>query len=125
MRYVVIGAGAVGGTIAGRLARQGADVVAVARGEHLRTMQREGLRLRTPDFDERIPVTAVGGPQEIQLRSDDVLILATKTHQAGTALSRWADVPVHGASDGATAAGSLPIFTALNEIGRASCRERV
>ena len=116
MRYVVIGAGAVGGTIAGRLARQGADVVAVARGAHLRTMQREGLRLRTPDFDERVRVTAVGGPQEIELRSDDVLILATKTHQADAALSEWADVPVQDARDGATAADSLPIFTALNGV---------
>ncbi|MDQ0958364.1 ketopantoate reductase [Streptomyces sp. B4I13] len=34
MRYVIIGAGAVGGTIAGRLAEAGQQVVLVARGAH-------------------------------------------------------------------------------------------
>ncbi|MFD8527864.1 ketopantoate reductase family protein [Streptosporangium canum] len=32
MRYIVVGAGAVGGTIGGRLSQGGHDVVLVARG---------------------------------------------------------------------------------------------
>ncbi len=35
MRYVISGAGAVGGVIGGRLALAGFDVVLVARGPHL------------------------------------------------------------------------------------------
>ena len=35
MRYIVLGAGAIGGTIGGRLAQAGHDVVLVARGAHL------------------------------------------------------------------------------------------
>ena len=35
MRYIVIGAGAIGGTIGGRLAASGHEVVLVARGAHL------------------------------------------------------------------------------------------
>lgn len=112
---MVIGAGAVGGTIAGRLARQGQDVIAVARGDHATALQRHGLRLRTPDFDEQIPLPTVRGPHEVSLRSDDVLILATKTHQAEAALSLWADAPVEDAP-GTTAAAALPIFTALNGV---------
>jgi 2-dehydropantoate 2-reductase len=35
LRYLVIGAGAVGGTIGGHLSAAGRDVVLVARGAHL------------------------------------------------------------------------------------------
>ena len=35
MRYIVIGAGAIGGTIGGKLAAGGHEVVLVARGAHL------------------------------------------------------------------------------------------
>ena len=60
MRYVVYGAGAVGGGIGGKLAQAGKDVVLIARGDHLRAMQADGLRLRTPREDVRVPVVAVG-----------------------------------------------------------------
>jgi len=46
MRYIVIGAGGVGGTIGGRLAQAGHDVVLVARGPHLDALRAQGgLRL--------------------------------------------------------------------------------
>ena len=45
MRYIVIGAGAIGGTIGGRLAANGHEVVLVARGRHLDALQARGLRL--------------------------------------------------------------------------------
>jgi 2-dehydropantoate 2-reductase len=48
MRYIVIGAGAVGGTIGGRLFESGHDVVLVARGPHLDALRAHGLRLATP-----------------------------------------------------------------------------
>ena len=34
MRFVVVGAGAIGGVLGGRLHQHGHDVVLVARGEH-------------------------------------------------------------------------------------------
>ena len=48
MRYVVVGAGAVGGTIGVRLAEAGRDVVLVARGRHLDAIREHGLRLDDP-----------------------------------------------------------------------------
>ena len=45
MRIGVIGAGAVGGAIAALLDRAGHDVVVTARGEHLATIQRDGITL--------------------------------------------------------------------------------
>jgi len=112
-RYVILGAGAIGGAIGARLHQAGQDVVLVARGDHLRVMQEHGLRLRTPEEDVLLPVTAVAGPDETTLRSDDVLVLATKTHQATEALATWADVEVDG---GGTAGERLPVLTALNGV---------
>jgi 2-dehydropantoate 2-reductase len=45
MRICVYGAGAVGGHIAARLAAAGNEVSAVARGEHLAAIRRNGLKL--------------------------------------------------------------------------------
>ena len=39
MRYIIIGAGAVGGTIGGRLFDSGHEVVLVARGAHLEALR--------------------------------------------------------------------------------------
>ena len=49
MRVCIYGAGAVGGHIAGRLAKGGADVSLVARGPHLAAIQADGLRVQTVD----------------------------------------------------------------------------
>ena len=48
MRYVIIGAGAVG-TIGVRLSQAGRDVTLVARGAHLDAVRRQGLLLAAPD----------------------------------------------------------------------------
>lgn len=112
-RYVIIGAGAVGGGIGGRLAQHGHDVVLVARGAHLEALRGNGLRLRSPHDELTIPVTAASDPDDVTLRADDVLVLTTKTHQAAEALATWADVPVEG---GGTAGERLPVLTALNGV---------
>ncbi len=117
-RYVIIGAGAIGGSVGGRLHQAGRDVVLVARGAHLEALRRDGLRLRTPDEDVTLPVTAVGGPDELDLTEDDVLVFATKTQQVEAALPTWADAPVRGA-DGrvsGTAGSRLPALMALNGV---------
>ena len=116
-RYVIIGAGAIGGAVAGLLAEAGVPVVAVARGEHARAMADRGVTLRMPDrsFSAALPVAL--GPDDVTLTTDDVLVLTTKTHQAEAALRAWVDAPVH---DGDTVAGTvgeaLPIVTALNGV---------
>jgi 2-dehydropantoate 2-reductase len=112
-RYVIIGAGAIGGGIGARLYQAGHDVLLVARGDHLRTMRERGLRLRTPEQDVVLPVAAVAGPDETTLKSDDVLVLATKTQHAPEALATWADVAVAG---GGTAGDRLAVLTALNGV---------
>jgi 2-dehydropantoate 2-reductase len=48
MRIAIMGAGAVGGYFGGLLSLSGQDVTFIARGEHLRAMQADGLTLDTP-----------------------------------------------------------------------------
>lgn len=54
----VIGAGGVGGYLAVRLAQGGCRVHVVARGDHLRAMQRDGVALESISGDARLPVRA-------------------------------------------------------------------
>jgi 2-dehydropantoate 2-reductase len=114
MRYIVIGAGGVGGTIGGRLAQAGHEVVLVARGPHLDALRAQGgLRLATPEGTSVIDVPAVSGPDEIELTGDDVLLLTAKTQDAEAALAGWAWKPVPG---GTVAAEDLPVLCAQNGV---------
>jgi 2-dehydropantoate 2-reductase len=88
-RYIIIGAGAVGGTIGARLFESGHDVVLVARGAHLEALRSNGLRFLTTESEAVLNVPAVAGPEELTPGADDVLILATKTQQSEVALEPW------------------------------------
>lgn len=99
MRYVVIGAGAIGGATGGRLHQHGHDVVLVARGPHLEALERDGLRLRDPEREVVLDVPTVGEPAGVDWSGDDVVLLATKTHQTPAALDQLVavappDVPI-------------------------------
>ncbi|WP_449353358.1 ketopantoate reductase family protein [Streptomyces shaanxiensis] len=114
MRYIIIGAGAVGGAVGGRLAGAGHEVVLVARGAQYAALRDGGLRLRVPDgeFTYRLPV--VDGPAGLgTLRADDVLVLAVKTQDTEAALAAWGPAPVEG---GGTAAARLPLLCAQNGV---------
>ncbi|OSC30264.1 2-dehydropantoate 2-reductase [Mycobacterium vulneris] len=113
-RYVIVGAGAIGGTLGGLLARAGAPAVLVARGRHAEVLAADGLTLRTPDGTFRTPVSVTSRPEQVHLTEHDVLVFATKTQQLDAALQEWVDRPVQG-TDG-TAGELLPAMTALNGI---------
>ncbi|MEH1126605.1 ketopantoate reductase family protein [Micromonospora sp. CPCC 206061] len=87
MRFVVVGAGAVGGVVAGRLAGAGFDVVLVARGANLEAIRSDGLRVRSPEGSDvyRLPVAATAG--EVDWRPGDMVLLAVKSMDTAGALS--------------------------------------
>jgi 2-dehydropantoate 2-reductase len=113
MRYIIVGAGAIGGTIGGRLFEASHEVVLVARGPHLDALRAHGLRLVTPDGEAALPILTVGQPAELDLRDGDVLVLAVKTQDAEAVLADWAWRPVRG---GTVAAESLPVVCAQNGV---------
>lgn len=47
MKYLIIGAGGTGGSIAAFMSEAGKDVTVIARGEHLAEMQKNGLKMQT------------------------------------------------------------------------------
>jgi 2-dehydropantoate 2-reductase len=78
MKICVYGAGAVGGLIAGWLARSGHDVSVVARGKHLEAIQQDGLRIRdrASAKEEVHRIKAESDPA--RLGAQDYVIVAVK-----------------------------------------------
>jgi 2-dehydropantoate 2-reductase len=95
LRYVVYGAGAVGGVIGAHLHRAGVDVTLVARGEHLAALQEHGLRLDSPDGSELVSIPAVGGAAEVAWTDGTVVLLTVKSQQTAAALD---DLAAHAPS---------------------------
>jgi 2-dehydropantoate 2-reductase len=59
MRFAVLGAGAIGAYVGAALARGGAEVHLIARGDNLEALQRDGVRVRSDrgDFEAHPPAT--------------------------------------------------------------------
>ena len=78
MRFVIAGAGAIGGYVGAKLARAGADVVLFARGQHLQAMESRGLRIVSADGDFEVRPQVTGSLDSIGVA--DVVILGVKAH---------------------------------------------
>src|SRR5262245_9904781 len=65
MRIAVIGAGAVGGYFGAKLAAAGLDVSFIARGEHLRSMQQNGLKIKSIQGDLEIHSRFTENPADV------------------------------------------------------------
>jgi 2-dehydropantoate 2-reductase len=105
VRYIIYGAGAVGGSIGARLFQAGRDVVLIARGPHLNAIQRDGLTVLTADREETVRVPAVGHPSEIEWREDDLVLLTVKSQHTAGALD-----------DLAAVTGDVPFVCAQNGV---------
>ena len=86
MRWMVYGAGAVGGVLRARLHEAGHDVVLVARGAHLAAIRSQGLTLAAPEDSRTLRVPAVGRAAEVDLAEPTVVLLAVKSHQTHAAM---------------------------------------
>lgn len=116
-RYLIIGAGAIGGTVGAVLMRAGIPTVLVARGRHAEVLAAAGMTLRTPDGTFPTSVTTASRAEDVRLTQRDVLVFTTKTQQLDAALQEWVDQPVHGPKGVVGTAGQqLPAMTALNGV---------
>jgi 2-dehydropantoate 2-reductase len=77
LKVAVMGAGAVGCYYGGMLARARHDVVLVARPQHVEAIQRDGLRMETRSFDERVPLRASADPSAV--RGKDLVLFSVKS----------------------------------------------
>jgi 2-dehydropantoate 2-reductase len=86
MRYVIFGAGAVGGLVGARLYQSGHQVQLIARGTHYEAIKRDGLTMLSPNEREtfRIPVAPDAG--SAALRAGDVILLCVKAQDSWAAL---------------------------------------
>ena len=97
MTVAIVGAGAIGGLLGGRLARSGQDVILIARGAHLAAMQRRGLTVRSaegeftvhPRCTDDIAAIAEAGVVFITLKAHSIPSVAPKI---GASLSPSASV---------------------------------
>lgn len=105
-RFLVLGAGAIGGVIAARLLQAGVDVTAVSRGAHLDAIRDGGLRLEDPDGGVTLPLPVVSSPAEFGWTGDDVVVLAVKSQDTTAALTDLA----------AVAPPSVPVVCAQNGV---------
>ncbi len=106
MRYVIYGAGAIGGVIAVRLARAGLDVLVIARGPHLEAIRANGLHYASPNEELTVSLQAVEDPAEIDWTADDIALMCMKTQDAAPALDALR----------AAAGPALPVFCCQNGV---------
>src|SRR5581483_10253715 len=91
MRFVVFGAGAIGGAVGARLHQSGHAVTLIARGAHLEAIRRDGLTLLTPVERAVLTLPVADGPGGVQWTGDEVVLLATKSQDTLRALTALRD----------------------------------
>lgn len=92
MRFIVYGAGAIGGVLGARLYQAGHEVVLVARGAHLTEIEKAGLRVQGPGSEATLAIPALPGPDAIDWRPDDVVLLTMKSNDTQGAVRTLATV---------------------------------
>lgn len=74
MKYLIVGTGGVGGSIASFLSLAGKDVTCIARGEHLRAIREHGLRLHSDLKGEHTLHIPAYTAEEYQEKADVILV---------------------------------------------------
>ncbi len=78
MKIAIVGAGAIGAFLGAKLALSGEDVYLIARGPHLKAMQADGVRVRSPEGDFEAHPTATDDYESIG--PVDFVFLTVKAH---------------------------------------------
>jgi 2-dehydropantoate 2-reductase len=128
MRIAIMGTGGVGGYFGGLLAKAGEDVTFIARGEHLRAILEQGLRVESVHGDFTVyPAQASDNPKTVG--PVDLIIFATKTHQIEVAAEamrpligpQTAVLPLHNGLDAyertAVVLGPAPVLGGICQVG--------
>jgi 2-dehydropantoate 2-reductase len=98
MKYVVVGAGAIGGYLGVRLSNAGEDVTFIARGPNLAAMREHGMKLIEEDGRESVATGARACASLAEAGPHDVVLLTLKAHQVAAVAA-----DLHHVCDDATA----------------------
>ena len=74
MKYLVVGTGGVGGSIAGFLALAGKDVTCIARGKHLDAIRQKGLHLKSDLKGEHFLPMKAYTAEEFEGKADVIFV---------------------------------------------------
>ena len=106
MRFVVYGAGGVGGVVGARLAQHGYHVALIARGQHYEAIRADGLTLESPDEALRITLPVFNHPSQLSWSNEDIVLLTMKSQDTTAAVETLASV----------AALATPLFCVQNGV---------
>ena len=87
MRFVIYGAGAIGGLVGARLSDAGEEVLLIARGAHGEAIGRDGLVVESAEGRKVTRVPVVVAPSPGLLSSADVVLLGVKSQDSASALA--------------------------------------
>ena len=87
MKVCVYGAGAIGGHLAGRLAKGGAAVSVIARGSTLAALRANGIKVKTPRSEIAGRVEVTEDPNTLGVQ-DAVVVAVKAPAEAGRACSQ-------------------------------------
>lgn len=80
MKICIVGAGAIGGYLGAKLALAGEAVTLIARGSHLKAIQKDGLKLLMADGSVQIVTPSLATSEIQEAGVQDVVILTLKAH---------------------------------------------
>lgn len=86
MRFIIYGAGGIGGSLGARLHLNGKSVMLIARGKHYEAIRESGLQFHSPSIHQSLRISAVSHPREIEFSENDVVIMCMKTQDVEDAL---------------------------------------
>src|SRR5690242_11300128 len=107
MRFLVLGAGAIGGYFGGRLAEGGADVTFLVRPRRAQQLEARGLVVRSPagDIEQRVKTLLAEDVTE----AFDLVLLSCKAYDLASAMDAVA--PAMGPES-----AILPLLNGINHV---------
>jgi 2-dehydropantoate 2-reductase len=115
MRICVVGAGAIGGLLAARLAHAGHTLTVIARGAHLAAIRDLGLRIIDDSGDLVVRCAATESLADAGVQ--DLVILAVKAHQVAAIAPQLA-ATYHDTTMVLTAQNGIPWWYFMKQPGR-------
>lgn len=111
-RYIIIGAGAVGASLAAQFESHGIAYALVGRGAQIAHIVAHGLTYRRPGGSTVVRLNAFDAETPPSLGPDDILVLTVKVQDVEAALQFWAWRDVEGNG----VAADLPLVTFQNGL---------